>query len=420
MDLPNNKYGRLKALKKKVEKRKGLAVAADSALVNVFANTEPDTDLLDRIENRIHKKCNLDVTDEEISALISSMENELAQRLGREPTDDEFQRELSIHAVRIDDLTKYKDLLWDPKANVCTKDTGAVTKYFAKTIWGRLKNFDIIKIQDGKGPAIIFINGFLSEKEKNAEDWHKALSESKYKNNPHYLVNWEASSVASVFKTVFSVPALRLALTEALGLSMVGGGMGLCAGLLAGPAGLASVAAAESVVGTAAAGGASILSGPLHHWYSAMNKTEKVADMLSYVLQSTDHKEGFVLMGHSLGARIIYYLLKKLKQSDNVIINDVYLLGGAVGNDKWEAVSSCIKGRIFNCHSDEDAVLKCLYAPASLFQSDPIGVYTISTSKKIENIDARTHAGIHGHTEYKENFNKILDYIKSTPAKSLK
>jgi hypothetical protein len=65
----------------------------------------------------------------------------------------------------------------------------------AGNYFGAVKDFDIVKCRDGKGPALIFINGFLSQKHTDASDWLDA-TRSCYPDNPAYLVTWEASSMS--------------------------------------------------------------------------------------------------------------------------------------------------------------------------------------------------------------------------------
>jgi len=95
--------------------------------------------------------------------------------------------------------------------------------------------------------------------------------------------------------------------------------------------------------------------------------------------------------GHSLGARVIYYALSALSTKRNGRpIKEVYLLGGAVGNDEasWRGAASAVVGNIYNLYSDRDRVLAALYKMATAGQSAPSGTtasraplqtFTIST-----------------------------------------
>jgi len=60
--------------------------------------------------------------------------------------------------------------------------------------FGQVKDFRIKKIREGKGPALIYINGFLSQKQQNTRDWDRAVG-STFRKNPCYLVTWEAKNL---------------------------------------------------------------------------------------------------------------------------------------------------------------------------------------------------------------------------------
>ena len=60
--------------------------------------------------------------------------------------------------------------------------------------FGAIKDFKIIKVKSGTGPALIFINGFLSQKNQDSSDWVKSVK-SKYPSNPYYYIIWESGSL---------------------------------------------------------------------------------------------------------------------------------------------------------------------------------------------------------------------------------
>ena len=399
-----NKYDRLKNLRQKVEKTKGFSFKAEPELVKKHLQSEVNEEQLSDIEVKIEDELDLNVSDEEIREQIETVKANLTKKFKRDPNNYEIHRELSRLAFRIDDIIDYKELLWDPKAKACNDKTGFFTKQLARTMLGRLKTFEIIKLKAGSGPSLIFINGFLSEGEKEGQDWIEAVKNSKYKNNPCYLINWDASSLGKIVADVFSIEALKSACTLTIMNSAIGAGVGLSFAIMS-PAALLM-----PVVTTAIAGGATILSGPLEHWYTALHKTKKVADMLSYILQCTNNEEGFILMGHSLGARIIYCLLNNLQPHKNVLIKEAYLLGGAVKNNEWGNARKAVSENVFNCYSEKDRVLQLLYKPSTLtfFTSAPVGLKVIENVNNISDINAYKEAGVAGHTEHKENFHKIL------------
>jgi len=61
--------------------------------------------------------------------------------------------------------------------------------------FGAIKDFKITKVKNASGPALIFINGFLSQKKIRIQAIGLMLFQKKYPNNSYYYVNWESSSL---------------------------------------------------------------------------------------------------------------------------------------------------------------------------------------------------------------------------------
>ena len=75
---------------------------------------------------------------------------------------------------------------------------GSLGAYIGNSYMGDIYKFDIKKIKSGKEPAVITINGFLSEKdlknEKGYQDWEKAKN-AHFPDNEWYHVYWEAKKL---------------------------------------------------------------------------------------------------------------------------------------------------------------------------------------------------------------------------------
>jgi hypothetical protein len=85
------------------------------------------------------------------------------------------------------------------------------------------------------------------------------------------------------------------------------------------------------------------------------------------------------------------------------------LLGGAVGREPqhWETAAKAVSGKIVNCYSQRDNVLKYLYKTGTAFTSDPVGRGPIdSKSDKIANVDATRLVA--GHTAYKPILSQVM------------
>ncbi len=246
--------------------------------------------------------------------------------------------------------------------------------------YGSIEDFKIKKVRNGSGSPVLFINGFLSQKNQDCSDWESAVSK-RYRLNPYYYVTWESKTLLDMGK-VFSA-------------GVAGAIIRLVAGKLASKW---NPLAWSSLI-------TDLLGNP---WHSAMVKSAMTGILLADLLARTKNDNGFILMGHSLGARVIYYLLNALSTKRKRIIQDVYLLGGAVGKDEeWNTAAKSVKGKIYNCYSHNDSVLKILYQIANGFSSAPIGINMIETGgESVQNFDATSV--VDGHMVYKENFDKIL------------
>jgi pimeloyl-ACP methyl ester carboxylesterase len=117
----------------------------------------------------------------------------------------------------------------------------------------------------------------------------------------------------------------------------------------------------------------------------------------------------FTLVGHSLGARVIYYALEALSTKDTLFVDNVILLGGAIGRkDKegWERAANAVSGKIYNCFSEQDKILDVFYRTANAGLSDPIGVRPIDCGgEKIVNIDCSSF--VESHMTWKEHYAHI-------------
>ena len=222
--------------------------------------------------------------------------------------------------------------------------------------------------------AIIFIDGFLTEEKKQTNDWELELQKI-YPNNPWYCVKWQAENLKAIGKQIGFQLGSRLILARAVSSTT--------------PLGLSLTAIA-------------LLN---NAWSKAYTKAKKTGELLGKEIVGAD--KNFILFGHSLGARVIYFTLDYLVQNNRRLIQDVHLLGGAVDNKKehWKSAKKGVYGSINNYTSQNDKILSRMYTVGTAFTSKPIGIYNIET-EGIRNIDV-SHI-VNGHTEYKKNLSKII------------
>lgn len=244
--------------------------------------------------------------------------------------------------------------------------TNPVIKKSSNSLLGDIEDFELKKIKDGKGEVVIFIDGFLSQGAIDTNEWESQLKKI-YPENPWYYLSWESKRLKDLHKYILSstfYPSKKSVLLNILKLSN-------------------------------------------NPWYGALSKAGKTGQMLAKEINGMEKK--FILCGHSLGARVIYFCLKSLSKHNNKIIKDVHLLGGAVGNTKkdWAVAKVAVSGEINNYKSDNDSTLKYLYKFSTFLVSKPIGSYNIEVNG-INNIDVTSL--VKGHTEYKCNFVNLVKF----------
>ncbi|WJG24390.1 DUF726 domain-containing protein [Vibrio furnissii] len=260
----------------------------------------------------------------------------------------------------------------------------------SNSYFGSIKDFNILKVRDGVGPAVIFINGFLSQKNQDASDWLEGIKD-KYPNNPCYLVTWE-SSVLYELGTLIGNEAGKKSIEKYLT---------YCA----------KKASKKNAAKAGPLGWASFLTDLIDNpWHVAMAKSSMTGILLADIIARTNNKDGFILMGHSLGSRVIYYCLGALSTKSEALINDVHLFGGAIdGSEKsdWDSKKSAVKGTINNYYSKHDNVLKYLFKSANIgLGGRPIGLGNVICSDS-NNYDVSDN--VSGHMVYKSNLPKYIN-----------
>lgn len=102
-------------------------------------------------------------------------------------------------------------------------------------------------------------------------------------------------------------------------------------------------------------------------WTLARSRAEMTGAILADLIARTD-QERFVLLGHSLGGRVMVSAGQILgTRSESPKIESMHLLGAAVsvGGD-WQTLNESVIDAVWNYHSERDAVLARLYTTAEL------------------------------------------------------
>lgn len=129
------------------------------------------------------------------------------------------------------------------------------------------------------------------------------------------------------------------------------------------------------------------------------------------LIARTPKSERFVLIGHSLGARVIFYTLSALAGRQDKSVVEAHLFGGAVGNapaSDWATAASAVETELTNYHSANDAVLEYLYRYGNVFIGAPaVGREPIpDAGAAVANINVSAQVSGHGH--YKANAAKFM------------
>jgi len=273
--------------------------------------------------------------------------------------------------------------------------------------FGDVDGFEIEQLTEGEGPTIVCINGFLNEGNQAASaEWLKSVIR-QYRDNPIVHVAWESKRLKDIAEFAGSFGAAK---QTAWHTARIAGKRGLrTAAKKAAPLGWSMTALG-------------LVSNP---WSIACIKAAETGALLADLIARTDRE--YILIGHSLGARVAYFCMEALASKSHPFIREAHLLGGAIDCGKrvdesgsstestktnWENAAGAVRDDIWNYHSSNDGVLRFLYPTGDKFQGYPIGRNRIE-HPKVKNIDVTDV--VNGHSEYIPNLGKILKREK-TPA----
>ncbi|KAJ1838218.1 hypothetical protein LPJ73_007140, partial [Coemansia sp. RSA 2703] len=125
-----------------------------------------------------------------------------------------------------------------------------------------------------------------------------------------------------------------------------------------------------------------------------------VADLL---LQRVQGQRPVTLIGYSIGARLIFYVLLELaKMNAYGLIEDVYLFGAPVvaSEEEWRKAASVVGGRFVNAYSTKDWILGFFYRTTNLGRRSIAGMHPVSGVNGLENYDVSNE--VPGHNAYRE------------------
>lgn len=241
------------------------------------------------------------------------------------------------------------------------------------------KSFELEKLKEGDGPPVVIASGFLTEGDRGWGPWRR-LVEGAYPDSPVYRVSWGAKELRAFASMVGLIGGKQLGNVALKNLAL---GAMKTAGKKLGPLGIALTAK-------------DVATNP---WTVARTRADMTGAVMADLLARTDGQP-FVLVGHSLGARVMAEAALALGTKQGApVLRDVHLLGAAIGNGKdWRYASEAVQGTVYNYFSRNDKVLSVLYQVAEL-GSKPIGLGGIPTkAKNLKNRDVSRV--VNGHGDY--------------------
>ncbi|WP_169628304.1 DUF726 domain-containing protein [Flavobacterium frigidarium] len=256
-----------------------------------------------------------------------------------------------------------------------------------------IDKFKITKQRDGNYPAIITISGWRSQDKDNRKDWEESILKI-YPDREWFHLEWNSEKIPFIDKALESnMPSINMETEKPNDYNKIFKRAFFLASLVVSPI---VPLVTSSLLHT------KLLN---NYWHTAVRNSKQTGDNLAQVLNACKNKD-FILVGHSLGARVIFNCLSYLSEKGlHSNIFEIHLLGGAVSSNpkKWSKTSLTVKNKIYNYYSDNDNVLKTAYR-ASMLSTEPIGLYEIENKKVI---NRNTTIYIDGHTEYIKNFSLI-------------
>lgn len=241
--------------------------------------------------------------------------------------------------------------------------------------------FKLTKHRDGNYPAIITISGFFSEDCDNRLNWQNSVL-TAFPDQEWFHLEWNTQQEPFRKKepTNKPVPYQQAPIPNKLKWILIGASL------------MFSYTRFTYVLIN-------------NWWHLAIRNSRHTGKLLAETIMACQHKE-FILVGHSLGARVIHNCLEHIAVSKvETNVKEAHLLGGAVNSRvlKWSKTTSSVKDKIYNYYSKNDKILKFMYS-SIMIDRYPVGLQKIDLPVFV-NIDSTKY--ISGHKEYIPNFHII-------------
>ncbi|EFA79901.1 transmembrane protein [Heterostelium album PN500] len=171
---------------------------------------------------------------------------------------------------------------------------------------------------------------------------------------------------------------------------------------------------------------ADVLDNP---WSMLKDRSEKAGKILAQqIIDGNFGKRPLTLVGTGMGARMVFYCLEELdrlsKANNNLdmcasYIEMVVFIGAPIPNNhkRWINILNVVSGRVVNCYSAKDVVLKYVCRSAhclsdGLFPVSGVSpVHIASSPLIIENVDVSNIVKTHLDYEKEAVITKIIEYV---------
>jgi pimeloyl-ACP methyl ester carboxylesterase len=220
---------------------------------------------------------------------------------------------------------------------------GALGATTATAYAGSDKSFDITKVRSGSGRPVIFAQGFLTESQAGWAAWQPLIDQC-YADSPVFQLHWGAKELDDLAVFVSS-SVTKVAVRKVLARSAKKGSKAFSS-----LPGIGAVLAA-----------ADLASNP---WAVARARADMTGALLADLIARTD-QDHFILLGHSLGARVMVAAARALGVAPEPKIDTMHLLGAAVGRKgDLRTLDRAVSVNVFNYFSRNDKVLCWAYSVA--------------------------------------------------------
>ena len=203
-------------------------------------------------------------------------------------------------------------------------------------------SFGIVRLRSGRGTPVLVASGFTTEGDLRWAHWRRIIDQ-RYPDNPVYRVHWGAKEL------------------KAFGsLATLGASKGAAAVFAKSLAAKAAKQGAKKVPFLGVVWfGKDIVTNP---WSTAKARSEMTGVALADIIARTE-TNAFVLVGHSLGARVMCTAATTLGTRESTPkLESVHLLGAAVSTgEEWRPLNDSVHEYVWNYWSKNDAVLRQVY-----------------------------------------------------------